>query len=217
MTTTQPPAIPTGINITAIRAVVARDLRAVRRSKAVVVPMLTVPVLLMVVLPLIVGYAARRASATGGRIDFLDSLPSQLADPIASLPQEEQLLTLVLGFLLEHAIEHRDLVAQEGLLFGRIGCALPLGLDPREQGTILRLFGIGVHRLLYEVLGLPQEREAEFHGWALPLLRFRDDLELQLDATAGVIHLRSCSRVGRSDLGTNRRRVEAIRGAFEDR
>lgn len=100
MTTTQPPAIPTGINITAIRAVVARDLRAVRRSKAVVVPMLTVPVLLMVVLPLIVGYAARRASATGGRIDFLDSLPSQLADPIASLPQEEQLLTLVLGFLL---------------------------------------------------------------------------------------------------------------------
>jgi ABC-2 type transport system permease protein len=100
MTTTQPPAIPTGINITAIRAVVARDLRAVRRSKAVVVPMLTVPVLLMVVLPLIVGYAARRASATGGRIDFLDSLPSQLADPIASLPQEEQLLTLVLGYLL---------------------------------------------------------------------------------------------------------------------
>ena len=100
MTTTQPPAIPTGINITAIRAVVERDLRAVRRSKAVVVPMLTVPVLLMVVLPLIVGYAARRASATGGRIDFLDSLPSQLADPIASLPQEEQLLTLVLGFLL---------------------------------------------------------------------------------------------------------------------
>ncbi len=100
MTTTQPPAIPTGINITAIRAVVERDLRAVRRSKAVVVPMLTVPVLLMVVLPLIVGYAARRASATGGRIDFLDSLPSQLADPIASLPQEEQLLTLVLGYLL---------------------------------------------------------------------------------------------------------------------
>jgi ABC-2 type transport system permease protein len=100
MTTTQPPAIPAGINITAIRAVVARDLRAVRRSKAVVVPMLTVPVLLMVVLPLIVGYAARRASATGGRIDFLDSLPSQLADPIASLPQEEQLLTLVLGYLL---------------------------------------------------------------------------------------------------------------------
>jgi ABC-type Na+ efflux pump permease subunit len=87
-------------DVHAIRAIIARDLRAVRRSKAVVIPMLTVPVILMVVLPLVVGYAARRASRTGGRIEFLDSLPSQLADPIASLPQEEQLLTLVLGFLL---------------------------------------------------------------------------------------------------------------------
>ena len=49
-------------DIHAIRAIVARDLRAVRRSKAVVIPMLTVPVILMVVLPLVVGYAARRAS-----------------------------------------------------------------------------------------------------------------------------------------------------------
>lgn len=89
-----------GPDVYAIRAIVARDLRAVRRSKAVVIPMLTVPVLLMVVLPLVVGYAARRASRTGGRIEFLDSLPAQLSDPISSLPPEEQLLTLVLGFLL---------------------------------------------------------------------------------------------------------------------
>lgn len=84
----------------AIRAIVARDLRAVRRSKAVVVPMMTVPVLLMVVLPLVVGFAARRASATGRPIQFLQNLPPQLAEPIEALPPEEQLLTLVLGFLL---------------------------------------------------------------------------------------------------------------------
>jgi len=89
-----------GPDVNAIRAIVARDLRAVRRSKAVVIPMLTVPVLLMVILPLVVGYAARRASRTGARIEFLDSLPSQLSDPISTLPPEEQLLTLVLGFLL---------------------------------------------------------------------------------------------------------------------
>ncbi|MEZ5166304.1 MAG: ABC transporter permease subunit [Acidimicrobiales bacterium] len=84
----------------AIRAIIARDLTAVRRSKAVVIPMLTVPFLLMVVLPLVVGYAARRAARTGHEIEFLRSLPSQLADPIAALPQDEQLLTLVLGYLL---------------------------------------------------------------------------------------------------------------------
>jgi ABC-2 type transport system permease protein len=62
--------------------------------------MLTMPTLLMVVLPLVVGFAARQASRTGGRIEFLDTLPSRLAEPIQALPPEEQLLTLVLGFLL---------------------------------------------------------------------------------------------------------------------
>lgn len=49
------------------------------------------------------------------------------------------------------------------------------------------------------------------------LFRFVDDLELHLDRAAKVIHVRSASRVGRSDLGANRRRVEAIRSAFEGR
>ncbi|MGD2016471.1 MAG: DUF1499 domain-containing protein [Planctomycetota bacterium] len=46
------------------------------------------------------------------------------------------------------------------------------------------------------------------------LLRFRDDFEARLDAAAGVIHVRSASRLGYSDLGANRRRVEAVREAF---
>ena len=47
-----------------------------------------------------------------------------------------------------------------------------------------------------------------------PVLRFPDDLFARLDAAGGVIHLRSSSRVGRSDLGANRRRVEKIRAAL---
>jgi uncharacterized protein (DUF1499 family) len=47
-------------------------------------------------------------------------------------------------------------------------------------------------------------------------LRFVDDAEFLLDPTAGVIHVRSASRLGHSDLGTNRRRVEAIRQQFGD-
>ena len=41
--------------------------------------------------------------------------------------------------------------------------------------------------------------------------RFVDDLECLADPTNGVIHVRSASRIGRSDLGTNRRRIERIR------
>lgn len=43
------------------------------------------------------------------------------------------------------------------------------------------------------------------------LFRFVDDVEARLDEAAGVIHIRSASRVGHSDFGANRRRVAKIR------
>ena len=43
------------------------------------------------------------------------------------------------------------------------------------------------------------------------LLRFVDDAEFLLDETTSVIHVRSASRIGHSDLGANRKRIEAIR------
>ncbi len=46
------------------------------------------------------------------------------------------------------------------------------------------------------------------------LFRFVDDVEIYIDAEQQVIHIRSASRVGRSDLGVNRQRVESIRKAF---
>jgi len=82
----------------AIRAVMGKDLVAVRRAKAVVLPMLFVPVLLLVVLPLVIGLAARGQEADLTR--FLDALPADLAEPIISLPPDEQLVVLVLGYLL---------------------------------------------------------------------------------------------------------------------
>ncbi|MCA3033941.1 MAG: DUF1499 domain-containing protein [Rhodocyclaceae bacterium] len=47
-----------------------------------------------------------------------------------------------------------------------------------------------------------------------PLMGYIDDVEFALDAGASVIHVRSASRLGESDLGLNRKRVEAIRTAF---
>lgn len=46
-----------------------------------------------------------------------------------------------------------------------------------------------------------------------PLMRYVDDVEFRL--TPESIHVRSASRVGRSDLGANRTRVESLRAAFE--
>jgi uncharacterized protein (DUF1499 family) len=41
-----------------------------------------------------------------------------------------------------------------------------------------------------------------------------DDLEFHLDASARVIHVRSAARLGYSDFGVNRKRIEAIRAQF---
>ncbi|HEY3350142.1 MAG TPA: DUF1499 domain-containing protein [Thermoanaerobaculia bacterium] len=43
------------------------------------------------------------------------------------------------------------------------------------------------------------------------VFRFVDDVEFEADEAAKVIRVRSASRVGRSDFGVNRKRVEAIR------
>ena len=50
------------------------------------------------------------------------------------------------------------------------------------------------------------------------IFRFIDDVEFYFastDAEQTLIHVRSASRVGRSDLGANRKRVEQIRTKFQ--
>jgi uncharacterized protein (DUF1499 family) len=59
-------------------------------------------------------------------------------------------------------------------------------------------------------------RERYLHAEFTSLLfRFVDDVEFLLDDNSKTIHVRSASRVGYSDLGVNRKRVEAIRSRFD--
>ena len=48
------------------------------------------------------------------------------------------------------------------------------------------------------------------------LMGFVDDVEFLLDDTAKVIHVRSASRLGKSDLGVNRQRNETIRTKLDE-
>lgn len=49
------------------------------------------------------------------------------------------------------------------------------------------------------------------------LLGFVDDLELHLRPAEGIVAVRSASRVGYSDLGVNRKRVEELRATLRAR
>lgn len=46
------------------------------------------------------------------------------------------------------------------------------------------------------------------------IFRFVDDVEFYLDDTTKTIHMRSASRVGKSDFGVNRKRMENLRAHF---
>jgi uncharacterized protein (DUF1499 family) len=75
-------------------------------------------------------------------------------------------------------------------------------------------------KLLSVITGFPRTRVETDDGrylhvvFTTRLLRFKDDVEFYFAEDEPVIHVRSASRVGYSDLGTNRRRVEALRKAF---
>lgn len=49
------------------------------------------------------------------------------------------------------------------------------------------------------------------------IFRFVDDLTLHLTPSNGIIHIRSASRIGYSDLGVNRRRVENLRKKLQQK
>jgi ABC-type Na+ efflux pump permease subunit len=83
---------------TAVWAIVRRDLSAATKSKAVILPMLLVPVLMLVLLPMSVGLAANSDSFDVDR--FLSLMPGRLAHPILGLPPRERLVVLVLGYLV---------------------------------------------------------------------------------------------------------------------
>lgn len=49
------------------------------------------------------------------------------------------------------------------------------------------------------------------------LFRFADDVEFLMDDKNKIIHVRSASRIGYSDMGVNRKRIESLRGLFQQK
>jgi uncharacterized protein (DUF1499 family) len=59
---------------------------------------------------------------------------------------------------------------------------------------------------------ITHESKTSLHAEATSLvLQFVDDIDAILDEEAGLIHIRSASRIGHSDFGVNRKRIETFR------
>jgi uncharacterized protein (DUF1499 family) len=79
--------------------------------------------------------------------------------------------------------------------------------DARQAWAALRQIIDGMQRVKV-ITSDPSYLYAEF---STKLMGYVDDTEFYLNEKAGVIHVRSASRLGRSDFGVNRERIESIR------
>jgi len=79
--------------------------------------------------------------------------------------------------------------------------------DPKIAWAELRKAIIAHPRMV-----ISHETENSLHAEATSLvLQFVDDIDAILDVEAGLIHIRSASRIGHSDFGVNRKRIEELR------
>ncbi|HIK62160.1 MAG TPA: DUF1499 domain-containing protein [Planctomycetes bacterium] len=90
---------------------------------------------------------------------------------------------------------------------------LPVYGDP--QSEFERLVGLTQSQPRTELLQLTEDY-AHFEV-STRMLRFRSDLELHLDVPGRLIQLRSASRVGHSDFGSNHATLEHLRSLFQGR
>ena len=90
-------------------------------------------------------------------------------------------------------------------------------IEPLTYGTSLADAKARLKRVVGEMprTRLISETDGYLHfEFTTRIMRFVDDVEFYVDDAAKRIHVRSASRVGRSDFGVNRKRVEQIRAAF---
>tara|TARA_B100001971_G_C18262904_1_gene588766 strand:- start:1643 stop:1966 length:324 start_codon:yes stop_codon:yes gene_type:complete len=82
--------------------------------------------------------------------------------------------------------------------------------SPADAWAVLKFF----------LQSLPRTHVVEEVGWYLRaeaksrIFGFVDDVEFVMDVRNGVLHVRSASRIGYSDLGVNRNRIERVRKMF---
>jgi uncharacterized protein (DUF1499 family) len=68
---------------------------------------------------------------------------------------------------------------------------------------------------MQDAIVIRQDGNYLYAEYRTKMMRFVDDVEFLYDAKAGLIHVRSTSRLGRRDFGVNRERVEALRARIQ--
>ena len=135
----------------------------------------------------------------------------------------------IVGFVLLGVISQRS--GNAGLVNGQLrpcpnspNCVCSLATDREHSIAPIPFSGdaaLVIAKIADEVQSLPRTRvvlktqdylHVEFRS---ALFRFVDDVEFLVEPATQQIQIRSASRVGRSDLGVNRERMEQLRRLLE--
>jgi uncharacterized protein (DUF1499 family) len=91
----------------------------------------------------------------------------------------------------------------------------PLALVSDGPATLARLAAL--IKATPDAELVTQGEDYLYAQFTTPLMRYTDDVEFWWDRGAGVIQVRSASRLGHGDMGANRKRIEALRTALAGR
>jgi len=89
------------MNMRAVRAIVRKDLTVVLQSKAVLLPIIIVPLILLLVLPVVASFAPQFINVPGGsdlRV-MLEQMPESFQQRFVHLSEEQTIVTLLLVYL----------------------------------------------------------------------------------------------------------------------
>lgn len=147
---------------------------------------------IVVLLPVLVLVAAQVGAFAGSAPADLGVKDGRLKPP-SNTPNS---VTSQAGLHASHPLAQRAAIA-------------PLAYSGDGRAAMRKLAGVlaGMERTTV----VRQEPDYLYAQCQSKLMRFTDDVEFWLDEKAGVIHVRSASRIGHGDRGVNRARVEMIR------
>lgn len=136
-------------------------------------------------LGLLKGSAPTDLGAHGGKLKELSSTPNSISSQASLYPDHPQ---------------------------QRYSTIAPLALRGDGLATLAKI------KTLVEAMSGSKIVKSEpaylYAEFTTPLMKYVDDVEFWFDPSSNVIQVRSASRLGKSDLGANRKRVEAVRAAL---
>jgi ABC-2 type transport system permease protein len=89
------------MNLRAVRAIVRKDLSVVLQSKAVLLPIIIVPAVMLLVLPILASFAPQFVNIPGASDlgELLERMPEAFTQRFAGLSEEQTIVTLMLVYL----------------------------------------------------------------------------------------------------------------------